>query len=142
MLSVSQKWRYVRYCVSFGRLKHKMPNCTPYAVSIHYFGSRYPYVDYCRASLCVLAPDELFLHTEQDWNFTRTCSRTYVSIITALMRTMKLLLAYVHHALNPQPKAMVFTTMSLCNHIPSPATVGYVVCYNQSALLLVSHSDC
>ena len=93
----------------------------------YYFGSRCPYVDYRKASLCVLAPGKLFLHTEQDWNFTRTCSRTYVSIITALMRTMKLLLAYVHHALNPQPKAMVFITMSLCNHIPSPATVGYVV---------------
>ena len=58
----------------------------------------------------LLAPDGLFHHTEQDWNLM-ICSRTHVSIITGLMRTMTLLLACIHHSLNPQPKAIIFKTM-------------------------------
>ena len=59
----------------------------------------------------LLALDRLCHHTEQDWNLTKICSRTHVSIITELMRTMTLLLACVHHPLNPQPKAIIFMTM-------------------------------
>ena len=96
----------------------RCPNALPMLSSIHLFGSHGPYGDYCRGSLCILALDGLYHHTEQDWNLTRIRSRTHVSIITDLMRTMNLLLACVHHPLNPQPKAIIFITMSVAIVFP------------------------
>ena len=88
-------------CQFWSPLCIRCPNAHSVLISIYHFGSHGPNWDYCGESLCILAPDGLFHHTEQDWNLARIRSRTHVSIITDLMRTMNLLLACVHHSLNP-----------------------------------------
>ena len=118
MKSVTQIWRYVRYYVSFGRLMHTIPHCTSCAVydalllqSLSLRGLLWS------VSLCSGARWALN-YTEQDWNLMKICSRMHVSIITDLMRTMNLLLACIHHTLNPQLEEMMITTMYIAIVFP------------------------
>ena len=116
--SVIQNWRYVRYYVNLGRLMHTMPCCIPYAVyNTLLWQSRSNRGLLWSVSLYSGAR-WAFLYTEQDWNIMKICSRMHVSIITNLMRTMNLLLACIHHTLNPQPKAIIIITMSFAIIFP------------------------
>ena len=120
----------------------RCPSANPVLSLKHLLGSHDPYGDYHRESPCTFGARLAIPHTEQDWKLHEDLFQD----------------ACVNHNrvdADNDPVTRMHTPLSkssaegndiqdhdCCNGIPSSTIVGYVACYSQSALLLVSHSHC